>query len=157
MATATLKMLYCVQAATGTDSGVNNALAAALPPAFLPGQLGANPGVAIGNLLQAIDVARADPDDLYVTTGTAGGRDNAVWPGRGQNSVMRSGQSQPLNLQIPFAGSLNVSLWDYDSGSRDDLLGSVTILESDFGQGDLAKIAASPVEGSVYYVVYNVN
>jgi len=52
---------------------------------------------------------------------------------------------------------MNISLWDYDSFSDDDLLGSVTILESEAGTGDVAKLASSVVEGSAYYVVYRVD
>ena len=78
MPTATIKMLKCVQAATGTDLGVNNALARTLPGAIIPSQLGVDPLTAIVNTIGAIDAARTDPDDLYVTVGTATGRDNAV-------------------------------------------------------------------------------
>jgi Ca2+-dependent lipid-binding protein len=67
------------------------------------------------------------------------------------------GQSQNPNLTLEFANNLNVSLWDYDTFSNDDLLGSITILESERGMGDLAKLASSPVESSAYYVVYRVD
>jgi hypothetical protein len=158
MPTATIKMLKCIQAATGTDLG-GNALSRILPPALIPGvdPLAAI-GNAVGNAIGAIDAARSDPDDLYVTVGTASGRDNAVWPGRGSNATIRSGQSQPVNISLPFSSyNLNVSLWDYDSGSGDDLLGSVTILAAEQGQGDQVRLAASQVEGSAYYVVYSVD
>ncbi|WP_406086512.1 hypothetical protein [Kitasatospora purpeofusca] len=46
---------------------------------------------------------------------------------------------------------------DYDSVSSDDLLGSVQIREDEQGRGNVAKVAKSDVEGSVYYVTYAVN
>jgi Ca2+-dependent lipid-binding protein len=62
-----------------------------------------------------------------------------------------TGQSTAPNLALSFDGSLNLSLWDYDSGSRDDLLGSITVEESELGN-ELLKKAASDIEDSIYYV-----
>ena len=162
MTTARIKMIYCVSAATGVDSGVNQAIVN-LAPTLDAGTLGADSSVAIRTavnavpgLLEAIDTARQDPDDLYVTTNTAGGVANRVWPAEAETQPTQAGQSQNPEVALDFSGNLNISLWDYDSGSGDDLLGSITVLEAEAGQGDIAKLAASPVESSAYYVVYAV-
>ncbi|MFF9472138.1 hypothetical protein ACF1E9_05840 [Streptomyces roseolus] len=68
-ATATILDAYCIHAATGTDASVNEAVGA------LAGKI---PLSSIGTSLQdfvtsvpqavaAIDAARGDPDNLYVT------------------------------------------------------------------------------------------
>jgi len=163
MATATINMLYCVSAATGIDSGVNTALSN-LAPTLPLSELGTDASSAIQSavqavpgLLQAIDVARQDPDQLYVTSDTAAGVDHAIWPGNGTTQDTQAGQSHDAGLTLEFSDNMNISLWDYDSFSDDDLLGSVTILESEAGTGDVAKLASSVVEGSAYYVVYRVD
>lgn len=162
-ATVTITMLYCVSAATGVDGPVNRALAN-LPSRLLPGQLGGDASAAIKSvvggvpeLINAIDAARQDPDDLYVTTDTAGGLDKAIWPGEKRTRPSRADQSHNPGIQRQFSGNLNISLWDYDSASRDDLLGSVTVLASEKGKGQIAKLAKNAAEGSAYYVVYRVD
>lgn len=162
MATAKVSMIYCVSAATGVDGGVNRAiadLAPSLSGEALSGDSEAAIKTAINavpGLIEAIDTARQDPDDLYVTTDTAGGVANRVWPTASETKPTQAGQSQNPRLELEFSGNLNISLWDYDSGSGDDLLGSVTVLESEAGEGEIAKLAASTVESSAYYVVYTV-
>jgi hypothetical protein len=158
MATAIIRTIYCVQQATGTDGGLNQAILA-LPELIVPHFGGAslvNEIRALPGVIEAIDAVRADPDDLYVTTNTEGGRDNAIWPGPGRNGSMRAGQSVAPNISVDFADSQNISLWDYDSVSRDDLLGSITIFESERGPGEMARVARSAVEGSCYYIIYSV-
>ncbi|MFB7335708.1 hypothetical protein ACFC00_29350 [Streptomyces adustus] len=156
---ATIHDVYCVHAATGTDASVNDALGA------LAGTI---PLSSIGNSLQeflssvpqavsAIDASRGDPDNLYITTTTEGNVDQALWPGGGSAGSVESGQTQPLGITVPVDFAQNLSLWDYDSVSSDDLLGSIRIEESELGQGPIAKLASSPIEGSVYYVTYEVN
>ncbi|MFL9901313.1 hypothetical protein PQR75_29895 [Paraburkholderia fungorum] len=153
MANVVIRTLYCIREATGTDMGVNIAIA------NLPGTLPAATGLgsidaavkAVPGLIAAIDGARGDPDDLYLTTSTERGLGNKVWPTDRETMPVGTGQSTAPNLALSFDGSLNVSLWDYDSGSRDDLLGSITVEESELGN-ELLKKAASDVEGSIYYV-----
>lgn len=159
MPRATIRTVYCVRPATGTDAGVNQALAG-LAAEVLPSQVGGNllEGLKrLPNVIAAIDSARSDPDDLYITTGTQGGRDNAIWPGRGSHGSMRSGQSFAPTISLDFATTQNISLWDYDSVSRDDHLGSIMIQASDQGRGEIAKLASSAVEGSAYYIIYRVD
>jgi len=154
MVTGTITMIQCLQPATGTDLGVNSALANL--PNLLPSQLGSNPLGAVANLIAAIDRAQANPDDLYITKG-AKGNENAIWPGPGRNELTYRDQTKTPNVAVPFYGSQNISLWDYDSGSSDDLLGSITMKEEERGLGVLAKVAFSVQEGSVYYVFYRVD
>jgi hypothetical protein len=159
MATATIKMIFCVQQATGTDFAVNAAIAA-LPEKIVPGQFSGSRLLdavrSLPGVISAIDTARADPDDLYVTANTEGVIDNAIWPGSGNTVDMQAGQSVTPEIAIDFSHSQNISLWDEDT-SGDDLLGSVTIMETEQGQGEIAKLAKSSVEGSVYYVFYTVD
>jgi hypothetical protein len=106
-------------------------------------------------VIAAIDTARSDPDDLFITTDTAGNLDSAIWPGSRQTVDMQAGQSQTLLLDIPFSYAVNVSLWDEDV-SANDLLGSITVREDEAGTGELAKLAKSDVESSAYNVIYEV-
>jgi len=160
MPTVTITMLHCVQQATGTDFAVNEALAQ-LPARLLPAEV-AEPSLlaavqALPGVAAAIDTARSDPDDLYVTTDTEGGVDNAIWPAPGATKSLQAGQTVAPGVSVEFSGSQNISLWDRDSLSDDDLLGSVTALESEQGEGEIAQLATSRVEGSVYYVLYTVD
>jgi hypothetical protein len=82
-------------------------------------------------------------------------RKRRAQPGPNQSRPMRATNSVAPNVVVSFSGSQNISLWDYDSGSRDDHLGSITILEEEKGY-ELFKLASSPVEGSAYYVHYRV-
>ncbi|GAA4452237.1 hypothetical protein [Phytohabitans houttuyneae] len=158
-ATATITGILCVRHATGTDDAVNQALAG-LVGAIGIGELGGlslsefvkrGPGV-----VEAIDTARSDPDQLYLTTDTSGGLEKAVWPQGGGTVEMQAGQSVAPGLSLPVTSSQSVSLWEYDTVSGDDLLGSVTIMESEAGAGEIAKLAKSEVESSFYYVTYSV-
>jgi hypothetical protein len=110
---------------------------------------------AVPGVIGVIDAARSDPDDCYITAGTVGDRDQAIWPAPGSSTPMRAGQSEAPNITLSFEGTQNISLWDYDSVSRDDLLGSITASADEIGQ-EMMKPAVSQVEGSVYYVQYAV-
>jgi hypothetical protein len=156
MATATLLLIYCVKEATGTDLSVIDAIAS-LPEKVVPSEFGfSNVLDAIKSLpgvIAAIDMARSDPDNLYITTSTEGDIDNSIWPESGNTQDFQAGQSDSPQIAIEFSYSLNISLWDYDTSS-DDLLGSITIYETEKGQGEITKKAYSIVEGSYYYVTY---
>ena len=162
MSTATIVQIYCVKEATGTDIG---ALAAPLEAALsqLPPELtgSVDPQVAVSSvigLVEILDQVRSDPDDLYVTTSTAGGLGGAVWPSDGSVNPMQQGQSvfPNISIEIPAFGQ-NISLWDYDSVSADDLLASISVFEKDQGNGVISKLGRSQIEGSVYYVTYQVD
>lgn len=158
-ATATILNLWCLRHATGTDLGVNEALAGLVPSVPLA-DLG---GTALGDFVKslpgvigAIDSARSDPDNLYLTTDTSGGLDNSIWPPDRGTVDTQAEQSHSPGVTVPVSFSQNLSLWDRDVLS-DDLLGSVMILESEQGAGELAKLAKSDVESSYYYVTYRVD
>lgn len=160
MPTATVTLIYCVRQATGTDASVNAAIAQ-LPEMLLPEQLeGVSVTAAIRALpgvINTIDAARSDPDDLYLTVDTTGDRDLAIWPAAGENIEIQAGQSISPDLSIEFEHSQNLSLWDYDSSSDDDLLGSVTMFANEAGAGEIVKLAKSDIENAYYYVAYQVD
>lgn len=157
MATATILTIRCIRSASGVDAGVFDALAT-LPikvaPELLEDLLASVR--ALPGIVEAIDAARGDPDNLYLTLGTSPGRDAALWPAAGQDMEFRPDQSAVANVSIEFDHTQNVSLWDYDSVSRDDHLGSITIEEAEQGEGEIGRLAHSRVEGSLYYITYEV-
>jgi hypothetical protein len=113
---------------------------------------------ALPGVIEAIDVARSDPDNLYITTGTEGDRDLALWPAPGEDVDMRPDQSVAPNVVVDFdTATQNLSLFDHDAVSADDHLGSITIEAAEQGQGEIARRASSEVEGSVYFVTYRVD
>jgi hypothetical protein len=115
----------------------------------------------VGNVVGLVDIldkVRSDPDNLYMTTVTEGGLDNAIWPTDGSTNDMQQGQSVFPEITVDFPGfGVNISLFDFDDVSDDDLLASITILESEQGEGVKSKLGRSEVEGSVYYVTYQVD
>jgi hypothetical protein len=157
MANATLLFIYCVTEATGTDLEVIEAIAS-LPERIVPSELGFSTVVeaiqSLPGVIAAIDMARSDPDNLYITTNTNGGLNNSIWPGSGNTQDFLAGQSNSPQISIEFSFSLNISLWDRDEVSPDDLLGSITIFETEQGQGEITKKAFSIVEHSYYYLTY---
>lgn len=158
MPTATIQTIRCIRSASGIDSGVFDALAT-LPAVVAPGEIEAVIATvrALPGVIEAIDAARADPDNFYVTTGTSPGRDTALWPSSGEEIEMRPDQSVNPDVSVDFETTQNLSLWDYDSVSRDDHLGSITIEAGEQGQGEIGRLASSQVEGSLYYIIYRVD
>ncbi|TIT17851.1 MAG: hypothetical protein E5W70_31140 [Mesorhizobium sp.] len=164
MPTATVQTIYCVQPATGTDFGVNQAVIDAimsLTPQFTQNDFASNllHGIrSLPSILGAIDAIRADPDNLFITTGTEGNVDDAVWPSPGNTREVNADQSFEPGLVLPFEYSQNLSLWDEDGPlNGNDPLGSVTMTADEQGTGEIAKIARSDIEGSAYYVIYRVD
>jgi hypothetical protein len=161
--TGTILNIHCVKEATGTDVGaVFQPLVegiAQLEP-VLPGDLPVAQAIAaVPGLVQAIDAARSDPDNLFVTTSTEADLDNAIWPLDENDEPttvdLQAGQSVSPQTTVEFEFSQNISLWDFDDVSDNDLLGSVTMLESEQGSV-LTKLASSQVEASAYYITYSV-
>ncbi len=93
-------------------------------------------------MVAAIDSARSDPDNLFVTTSTSGDLDDSIWPPGNETVDMQADQTQTPGVVVPVDFSQNISLWDHDI-SDNDLLGSITIFESEQGAGDIAKLAKS--------------
>jgi hypothetical protein len=160
-ATATIIDVFCVKEATGTDLGnlapvIQDAFNSTLPRELTPGISPGDAVRSIAGLVAAFDAVRSDPDDLYITTATQGDIANSIWPEGGATNPILGGQSVQPNVALEFDNRLNVSLFDFDSGSADDLLGSVQILESERDAGELTKFAFSTVEASAYYITYSV-
>lgn len=158
MPQATIETIRCIRSASGIDAGVFEALSR-LPLQVAPDEIDALVASvrALPGVVEAIDSARGDPDNLYVTAGTNPGREQALWPPPDTEIEMRPDQSVAPGVSIDFAFSQNLSLWDYDTVSRDDHLGSIMIEASEQGAGEIARLASSSIEGSVYYVVYRVD
>jgi len=100
------------------------------------------------------------PTTLYVTASTEGELSNGIWPLDDNDEPttvdIQAGQSVAPDVSVDFDFSQNISLFDFDTVSADDLLGSITMLESELGAGPITKLAVSQVEGSAYYITYSV-
>jgi hypothetical protein len=162
-AVATIVNIHCVKEASGTDLG---SLSPALQEAFnslLPRELpaGQRPGDVVAGfagLITAIDEARSDPDNLYITTNTEGVIANSIWPGGGATQPLQASQSVQPQIDIDFENRVNLSLWDEDGVfDSDDLLGSITIEEAERDGGEITRFAYSKVESSAYYITYTVS
>ncbi|GAB7109956.1 hypothetical protein JCM4814A_82710 [Streptomyces phaeofaciens JCM 4814] len=159
-ATATIEEFICVRPATSTDFDLGAVVNTLLAPVYeLPGaqlidRLTGN--VDVGRLIS--DAANEAPDDLYATTTDSPGLDNRVWP-QGDPIEAAAGARIPVGVTFPVEGAATVFLWEKDDSpfGNDDKLGSVTIDETEQGQGDLSKIAFSEEEKSCYYVSYHVD
>jgi hypothetical protein len=158
MPTATIQTIRCVRSASGIDGAVFDSIAT-LPTRALPSELDAiiDTVKALPGVIEAIDTARDDPDNLYLTTGTTGDREQAVWPASGQDVDMRPDQSVAPRITVDFEYTQNLSLWDYDTVLGDDHLGSITIEAGEAGQDEISRLASSRIEGSVYYITYRVD
>jgi hypothetical protein len=158
MPTGTVQTILCVKAATGVDGPVLDALAS-VADKIAPSEISAaiDAFKAVPGVVEAIDASRADPDNLYVTTDSTPGRDRAAWPGGGSDVPMLPEQSVAPGISVAFDTTQNISLWDYDTVSDDDHLGSIMMEAADQGMGPIAKKASSSVEGSLYFVTYQVD
>lgn len=157
MAMARICMIYCVRHSSGTDFGVSQALTGLADEVFAS-EFGGPLLEAIKALpavIAAIDTARDDPDNLFMSFGSEN-MSQAFWPAAGQYRELQAGMSAEILLDFAVDYSQNVSLWDYDSSSGNDHMGSVTLYASEAGQGEKAKLAKNDVEGSAYYVLYEV-
>ncbi|MEU4576336.1 hypothetical protein [Nonomuraea sp. NPDC023979] len=158
-ATATIQQIWCLRHATGTDAGVVEGLAGLAPVKLLSELDGGSLAdfvKGLPNVVNAIDSARSDPDNLFVTTTTSGDLDDSIWPPDHTTVDMQADQTQAPGVDVPVEFSQNISLWDFDDVSDNDLLGSITVLESEAGAGSIAKLAKSETETSYYYVTYEV-
>lgn len=160
-ATATIIDVFCVKESTGTDLGnlapvIREAFNSALPRELTDGLSPGDALASVAGLADALDSVRSDPDNLYITTSTEGDIENAIWPGGEQTVDILGTQSVQPGITIDFDNRTNLSLWDFDDVSADDLLGSIQIKESESGQGEIAKFAFSKVEAAAYYVTYTV-
>ncbi|MTJ46922.1 tectonin domain-containing protein [Dolichospermum sp. UHCC 0259] len=140
-----IRAIECKSVSTGISPGVLNAifkpLAAvtqALISTALPGDLSEASKLiaAIPDVAQAIDSAGGgDPDDLYLSLSNEPKRDLAIWPAPGKDYDISKGQVVRPNLTLNFSNVIDVNFWEYDSGSKDDFLGRLTVNESEAGGG----------------------
>ncbi len=66
---------------------------------------------------------------------------------------INDGQTKDVNVDRSFAGDVNVELWEEDSGSADDLLGSITVSENLSG----IHTAEANGDGGSYNIQYKVS
>lgn len=153
-----------VQQALGLSSEVANAAGNVLgnvpnPKAQLVGkalEAGAKVLEKIPGLVDAIGQAGNYPDQLYMTFTNQPGIEKRFWPQPGKYYDIYAGQIVRFDeLRYPLTQPLDVSLWEYDSGSGDDQLGSFAI-EKDTAPGSSVITVTSASEASIYLVAYSV-
>ena len=158
MPTATITLVHCVHEATGVDVQALGKLLRAIPTELFADTLGSSlPDIirAIPEVIRALDVARSDPDDFFMTTKTSGNIKDSIWPPGKKTVNLQAGQSVTPKVLLTFERAVNVSLWDEDV-SDNDLLGSILIFAEEAGRGEVVRLAHSPIESSYYYVFYEV-
>ena len=126
-----------------------------MPRELVDGQRPGDVVASVAGLIAAIDAVRSDPDNLYITTNTEGVIENSIWPGGEDDPAVAGFSIRQPQIDIDFDNRVNISLWDEDAGS-DDLLGSITIEETERDQGEITRFAFSTVESSAYYITYTV-
>ncbi len=133
------------------------------PKAYLVGEAfsaGSHALKEIPNFLGAIRRAEKYPDQLYMTFNNQPGVDNRFWPRPQKYHEIYAGQIIRFDeLRYPLTESLNISLWEYDYGPGDDLLGNF-VIEKETKPGTYVKLvtsaSASDSEPSIYLVAYTV-
>lgn len=108
----------------------------------------------IPGLVAAIDEARADPDQLYLSLSNQE-RDRKIWPIGGDVVEINGGQIVRPNLRVPFNEVVDINFWEWDGGSDDDFLGRLTVDLTHVG-GVRYQVVSNPAEGNVYVVAYSV-
>lgn len=94
------------------------------------------------------------PDDFFMVV-------NGIrWAPKGENSQKVSpGTAIYPNFKVDFNGEARITLWEYDWGSGDDNLGTLTVNTAAFPAGNFAQddvIVVSKEHESVYLVSYKV-
>lgn len=116
-------------------------------------------------VIGAIDESRDDADDLYMSLSTERGHEAAFFPVFGDYTDRFSpgvsvglegvsGRVVPYIFGVdPNRDSISVTLFDHDSSSRDDIIGSFVFSKNDAGKGKLAALSISEKHGGVVYAV----
>lgn len=153
-----------VSQAIGLSSDVAAAAANVLgktpnPKAQLVGQAleaGARILTVIPGLVDAIGKAGNYPDQLYLTFTNQPGVEKRFWPQPGKYYEIYAGQIVRFDeARYPLTQPIDISLWEYDSGSGDDQLGSFAI-EKETDPGTYVTTVTSASEASIYLVAYSV-
>lgn len=110
---------------------------------------GAKVSVEVGKFL---DKQFSGQDDLIVKVD---GR--TVLPGQGSYYAIQAGQETRPNLRAAFSGAAQLQLIEWDGGSDNDNLGSLTIIGGrDYTANDIVVLAPAKEDGSIYLVSYRV-
>ncbi|MCT7978957.1 hypothetical protein [Laspinema olomoucense] len=153
-----------VQQAAGLSSAVSAAAGVVLgnvpnPKAQLVAQaLNAGSAVLekIPGLVDAIGKAGNYPDQLYMTFSNQPGIGKRFWPQPGKFYEIYAGQIIRFDeLRYSLTQPIDISLWEYDTISSDDQLGSFAI-EQDTAPGAYVVTVTSASEASIYLVAYTV-
>ncbi len=162
----------CVIAATGIDGAALTAVTDAAADASRAAARVIGEGKTIGKALEAaggvfkavpaiakaIDEAGQYPDQLYITRGGSRGVDGRVWPlGSREYVEVSSGQVVRFQRDLRFLlrDPVDLSFWEYDSLTSDDLLGTL-IVEIDKPIGWHVDTVTSEAEGAAYLVAYEI-
>ena len=113
----------------------------------------------IPNLAKAVADAGTWPDELYLSYGASRDAENQIYPTDGGTLAFAENDiddPEYAKIFLPLGGSpVQIVLWDRDSSSPDDNLGSLMVA-ADAAIGDYACILRSAKEGSVYLLAYAV-
>ncbi|MFJ3088244.1 MULTISPECIES: hypothetical protein [unclassified Streptomyces] len=107
------------------------------------------------------DESEGDHDEAYLNIAANGGKAVKLWPAKASYQTMGTGYRRTLDesngnalLVLGKNESRTLSLWDYDSTSSDDRLGSVTITGNEFGAETQYRVLEG--SGGVYTIAYQV-
>ena len=117
---------------------------------------------ALPEVIDTIESSRDDADDLYIGLNSERGNDGAFWPRPNDQSdvaIRGAPVAMPgLEGMVPYVlglsknqQTISINLFDHDTGSRDDHLGSVTFSLGDLGKGPLKTLMISDKHGGVVY------
>lgn len=116
-------------------------------------------------LIGAIDEARGDADDLYMSLSTVRGKEGSFFPEPGKyTDAYNEGLVAPLQgvkgRVVPYIFGIDpnqdrvaVNLFDHDVTSRDDILGQAIFFRNQAGQGPKTAIAMTAAHGGVIYLI----
>ena len=100
-------------------------------------------------------------DDFYISLSDQEGQQK-IWPL--QEDYFELGDERPritLDLPIPYDRTITVYFWERDTGSDDDILGSLSVISHELagreGEPDTATgiFVGSKQENSLYYIVFS--
>lgn len=103
-------------------------------------------------LMEQLDKKYSGSDDLYVKMGG-----NRVWPSSGDSRSIKSQETKSIGQSVTFPDfpgeteTTTIELWEYDWGSGDDHMGTLTIPDS-HPDGSFTYLVTSSGEGSAYEV-----
>ena len=108
-----------------------------------------------------IDIIPFDnPDQVYVSLSDQE-RQQMIWPIQKPYVKFTGSPGTNLDLSIPYDKSITIYLWDRDTGSDDDILGSLSVISNEFAgkKGEVDTVTAilvgSKQENSLYYIVFS--